>query len=126
MSGPLFLRRIHHKYVKLGRNRRKKGVWRAPKGRDNKLRDKRRGYSATVSVGYRRKSTDRKEIFVINNVEDLKKIGKQKEVFIGKVGKKKKLDILHKAKEMKVEFSNINAKKFLKKNGGIKKNESKQ
>ena len=125
MSGPLFLRRIHHKYVKLGRNRRKKGVWRAPKGRDNKLRDKRRGYSATVSVGYRRKSTDRKEILVINNVNDFKKVGKQSEIFIGKVGKKKKLEILNKAKEMKIEFSNINVKKYLRKTQGAKKNESK-
>ena len=79
-----FLRRTSNRYSKLGRKRKKKQVWRKPKGRDNKMREKRRGYPAVVSIGY--KKGKHKTQIIINNVKDLekkmKKQGKKFEFFI--------------------------------------------
>ena len=50
---PKFLRRISNRYSKLGKRRKKKQIWRRPTGRDNKMRERRKGYPARVSVGYK-------------------------------------------------------------------------
>lgn len=118
---PKFLRRTWSRYAKLGKGRKKKQVWRKPTGRDNKMREKRRGYPAVVSIGY---STDKeargklkeKTPITINNVNDLEKIGKNEIGVIGNVGKKKKLDIAKKAKEKKIELYNMNPEKYLEQN----------
>ena len=38
-----FKRRIWNRYSKLGKKRKKKQVWRRPTGRDNPMREKKRG-----------------------------------------------------------------------------------
>ena len=116
-----FLRRTSNRYSKLGKNRKKKQVWRRPRGRDNKMREKRKGYPATVSIGYRKGDSERKEIKIIKNIKDLEKIDKKKILVIGKIGRKNKIEIAKKLKEMKIEPSNLNVKKFLK---SIDKNEN--
>jgi len=126
-----FLRRIWKKYSKLGKKRKKKQVWRRPTGRDNKMREKRRGYPAVVSVGYKTDKTVRGKIeeknpITINNLKDLDKVKKNEIIIIASVGKKKKLDIVKKAKEKGLVVYNVNTIKFLKKNKlKGKKNESK-
>jgi ribosomal protein L32E len=42
MAKRKFLRRIWSRYSKLGKKRKKKQVWRKPRGRDNKMREKRK------------------------------------------------------------------------------------
>ena len=115
-----FLRRVWGNYSKLGRGRKKKQVWRRPTGRDNKMREKRRGYPAVVSLGYRtnkkvRNTIDEKTPKLIKNVKELEMIKKNEIVILGNVGKKKKIEIAKKAKEMKIEIHNLNIKKLLKK-----------
>lgn len=110
-----FLRRTTHKYSKLGKGRKKKQKWKRPTGRDNKMREKRKGYGAVVSIGYK-SETKKEAVIVINNLKDMEKIGNIKEVGLGKVGKKKKIEIIKKAQEMKVKILNLNEKKYLKKN----------
>lgn len=115
-----FIRRTHSRYSKLGLRRKKKQVWRRPTGRDNKMREKRRGYPVIVSIGYRTEKTGRgliegKEQIMINNVKDLGKVRKEQIAILGKVGKKKKLDIAKKAKEKGITIYNLNVKKTLKK-----------
>jgi large subunit ribosomal protein L32e len=110
-----FLRRTWSRYSKLGKRKKKKQVWRKPKGRDNKMREKRKGYPAVVSVGYRKKKSERKNIKVIRNVEDLEKIRRDEIIVIGNTGKRKKIEIAKKAREKKIPIQNINIKKFLKK-----------
>ena len=110
-----FLRRIWSRYPKLGKGRRKKQKWRKPKGRDNKMREKRRGYPVVVSIGYRKNADKMGNIKIISNLNDLKNISKEDLVIIGKMGKKKKIGVLKKAIEMKIPIQNINAKKSLKK-----------
>ena len=110
---PKFVRRKSKSLSKLGRKRKNKQVWRKPKGRDNKMREKRKGYPAVVKIGY--KKAEQKSQIIINNVKDLEKVGKEDLIIIGKVGKKKKIEIVEKAKEKGIKI-NLNIKNFLEKN----------
>lgn len=115
-----FLRRDASRFSKFGKGRGKKATWKKPKGRDNKMREKRRGYPAVVSIGYRsdkkaRGTIQEKTPVSVMNINDLKKIGKENIGVVGNVGKKKKIEIVKKAKEMKIELKNINVEAFLKK-----------
>ena len=110
-----FLRRDWKRHSKLGKKRKKKQTWRRPTGRDNKMREKRKGYPKIVQIGYKKKESKVEEVFVYN-LNDLKKVGtgKGKKIFIGKVGGKKRIEIVKKAKEMKITFENLNINKILK------------
>ncbi len=110
-----FLRRTWNRYGRLGKGRKKKQVWRSPKGRDNKMREKRKGYPKVVSIGYKKQKTSRKNIRVINNPRDLEKAKKNEILVVGNVGKRKKIEIAKKAKKMKIPIQNVNIEKFLKK-----------
>lgn len=125
---PNFLRRTWSRYAKLGKGVKKNQKWRNPKGRDNKMREKRRGYPAVISVGYKndkvlRGTLKEKNPVVVMNVKDLEVLGKNDIAVIGKVGKKKKMEIAKFAKEKKIEIYNMNAEKFLASN---KKSEKKK
>jgi large subunit ribosomal protein L32e len=128
---PKFLRHTAHKYSKLGLRRKKKKIWRRPTGRDNKMREKRRGHPAVVSIGY---STDKntrgnvmkKTPVVVRNVQDLQKVQKNQIVMLSGIGKKKKIEIAKKAKELKVEIFMLNIDKFLKVNEKKDKKEEKK
>lgn len=114
-----FLRRSWDRYSKLGKRRKKKQVWKRPGGRDNKMREKRKGYPAVVSVGYKKNRISKgkirgKTMVVIHNINRLEKIGKGEIAVIGKIGKKKKIEIIKKAKEKKISIHNVNVTKFLK------------
>jgi len=126
-----FLQRDAKRFSKFGNGRGKKAKWRSPKGRDNKMREKRKGYSKVVSIGYskNKKSRDKIEQLVplkINNLKDLEKAGKENILIIGNLGKKKKLLILEKAKEMKLKIYKTNIEKKLEKLKGDKKDEPKK
>ena len=108
-----FLKRTWNRYSKLGK--KKKQVWRKPKGRDNKMREKRKGYPSVVSIGYKKDKKDKKNQIIILNLNDLEKVKKNMEIILGNIGKKKKIEILKKAQEKKIEISKINVSKLLKK-----------
>ena len=117
-----FLRRTWNKYSKLGKKRKKKQVWRKPTGRDNKMREKRKGKPVVVSIGYGK--VEKKKIFVVKKLEDLKHAGK--DAVLGRIGKRKKIEMCKKAREKGIKFSNIDVEKFLSKNTKEdKKDESK-
>ena len=52
----------------------------------------------------------------VRNLKELEKVKKDEIVVLGNVGKKKKIELVKKAKEKGLEISNVNIKKFLKKN----------
>lgn len=115
-----FLRRDCSRFSKFGNGRGKKAKWRAPKGRDNKMREKIKGHPVSVSIGYGTEKTSRGLIkertpVSVMNIADLSKIGKEEIGYLGKVGQKKRIEIMTKAKEMNVEFANVNVELFLKK-----------
>ena len=112
-----FLRRVLNRHLKLGKNRKKKHKWRRPTGRDNKMREKRKGYPKVVSVGYKKEKTrsvEGKKPRIISNLKELEKI-KNEKIIIGKIGKRKKIEVAKKAKEMKIKIHNLNTEKFLRK-----------
>lgn len=108
-----FSRRDATRFSKFGKGRGKKAGWRAPKGRDNKMREKRKGYPSVVSIGYKKQTNDEKIIEICSS-KDLKKIKKGEIGFVKSVGKSKKLEIAKKAKEMKINLKNMNPEKYLK------------
>ena len=110
---PKFLRRTSSRYSKLGKGRKKKQIWRRPTGRHNKMRNKRNGYPVIVSIGYGTKKIGEERI-IVNNVKDLEKVKENKFIILGKIGNKNKLEIVKKAKKMKIKFQNLNIEKFLK------------
>jgi len=123
---PNFLRRTWYKYSKLGKGRKKKQVWRRPTGRDNKMREQRKGKPVIVSIGYSADKNERGKIdgkipVIILNVADLQKMGKTNIGIVGNIGKKKKLEIAKIAEEKKIELYNMNTKTYTKKNEKIKK-----
>jgi ribosomal protein L32E len=118
---PKFLRHTSHKYSKLGLRRKKKQIWRKPTGRDNKMREQRRGKPAVVSIGYSTDKKDRGKVegktpIMVRNVLDIQKMQKNQIAILGKIGKKNKIEIAKKAKELKIEIYKLNIEKFLKSN----------
>jgi len=109
-----FLRRVSFRHSKLGKKRKKKQVWRKPTGRDNKMREERRGRPAAVKIGYKNKKLERGNLPVIRSLRDIKKLKKGDKVVLGNIGNKKKIEISKKLHEMKVEIQNLNVRKFLK------------
>ena len=125
-----FIRRTSNRYSKLGKGRKKKQVWRKPTGRDNKMRERRKGHAKVVSIGYKtskkaRGDLENKKPVIIMNIKDLDLIKDNKTAIIGKIGRRKKIEIANKAKELKISLNNINVKKFIE-NNKIKKKETKQ
>ncbi|MDO8623017.1 MAG: eL32 family ribosomal protein [archaeon] len=118
-----FLRRAWMRTSKLGRKRKKEQKWRRPKGRDNKMREKRRSYPKTVMIGYGSPKKLRGKIgndipMIINNVADLSKLKENNIAIISaNVGKKKRIEILKKAEENKIKILNTSLKKIQKKTG---------
>jgi|TARA_B100000315_G_scaffold201480_1_gene193978 large subunit ribosomal protein L32e len=110
-----FLRRTWSRYSKLGKGRKKLQKWRRPTGRDNKMREGKKGHPKTVSIGYKRenklKEKNKELRIIVRNINDLKHAKKKNEIIIGHVGKKKKIEIAKKAKEMELKIKNFKLEK---------------
>ncbi|MEK6872532.1 MAG: eL32 family ribosomal protein [Nanoarchaeota archaeon] len=120
-----------HKYSKLGLRRKKKVVYRKPRGRDNKIRLNMKGKLRKVKVGFKsskeergliKKNGQKKFPFMIYNIKDLKKIRENNIGIIANIGDKKKKEISEYALHNKVYLLNLNPKKFL---AGLEKKKKK-
>jgi len=87
------------------------------------MREKRKGYPKIVSIGY--KNPINKKPILVKNISELEKV-KDNAVIIGNIGKKKKIEIAKKAKEMKISVQNLNVKEFLKNFEKVNKNTNKK
>jgi len=107
---PKFFRQDWHKKIKLGSQVKKKRVWRAPKGDSSKIRLGRAGKSRKPKVGWGNNKKMKGMIFGTEavRVENIKQIesAKEKSVIIGRVGRKKREELIKKAEEMKIKILN--------------------
>jgi len=110
-----FLRRGWYKHKRIGKGKKRKVGWRKPKGRDNKMRESRKGKPPIVSIGYKKQKDNRKKR-IIYSVKDLENANKNDIIILGKTGKKRKIEIIKKAIESGIVFQNVNLRRFLKKN----------
>ena len=116
-----FLRRNTTQYLRLGKKRKKLQKWQKPKGRDNKMRLKFKGYPKTVSIGYGTDKRIRGKIGgeipakVIRSINEIKNLKNNEKILIGRFGSKKKIEIAKIAKEKHIDILNLNINKLLKK-----------
>lgn len=106
---PKFVRQENWRYKRLREN------WRRPKGIDNKMRRKIKGWPPTVSVGYRGPKVARglhpsgyKEVLV-HNAEELEKINPKTQAIriAHTVGKRKRVEILVRARKREITVLNL-------------------
>ena len=112
-----FLRTDIRRHLKLGKRRKKYRKWRRPRGRHNKIREKRVGYPVMPTVGYKTAKKDSGKIqglapMLVNNLRDLSKLDKGNLVILSsKLGARKKLEVIKKAEEMNLKILNLGGKK---------------
>jgi len=88
--------------------------WRWGHGRDNKIRLKMKGKPRPPESGYRSPKAVRGLLrnglkpVIVRNVEDLEKVDKEKEIAViyHGVGKRKRMQIIEKAKELGIQILN--------------------
>ena len=110
-----FKRQDSMRHLRLGKKRKSLRKWRRPKGRDSKMRLKRRNYPSSVSIGYR---TQRKESgkinglypVVVHNAKELLSLNKNSIAILGKIGAKKKIELLKLAQEKNIKLLNVGGK----------------
>ncbi len=102
-----FLRQEAHRYKKLGLK------WRRPKGLQSKLRRKIKGNGNIPSIGYRTSKKERylhpsgKKEVLVSNTGDLDSLNKEVVIRIAStVGRKKRIEIINKAKKMNLRVLN--------------------
>ena len=108
---PKFLRTDWHKKIRLGRGVKKNQKWHGAKGRQNKLRLGRKGRMQRPKIGWGASSKTKGfiggvEAIRVENIAELLKVKTGFGVIIGKVGAKKRAEIIAKANEMKVQILN--------------------
>lgn len=121
-----FLRGKWRTYSKLGRGRKKKLKYRRPKGRHNKIREKKKGNPKKVEIGYKKQKSKEEKIKIIRDIKELSEVERGEKIIIGKLGQKKKIEAANKAKEKNIIIVNLNIEKFLKKIEREKKGKKEQ
>ncbi len=105
MTRKKFLRRNHDKYKRLG-GRKKKLIWRRPKGIHAKMRERRRGYPQRPEIGMKSSRNERKEILIVKNMKELQDIKRGQGIIVSKIGRKKRLEVEKKTSELGIKILN--------------------
>ena len=108
---PKFLRTDWHKKIRLGRGVKKNQKWHGAKGRQNKFRLNRKGRGQRPKVGWGaevevRGFVNGMEAVRVENVAEIEAVKKGQGIIIAKVGKKKRIDMIAKAVELKITILN--------------------
>jgi len=122
---PKFLRTDWHKKIRLGKGVKKNLKWHGAKGRQNKLRLGRKGRMQRPKVGWGAERDTRgwestgeagenMKVVRVENLKELESVKAGTGIIIGKIGAKKKAEIIKKAGEMKLKVLNRYKKKEVK------------
>jgi len=108
---PKFYRRDWHKKIKLGSTVKKNRKWRGAKGRQNKIRLGRKGQAQRPKIGWSNDISKKGlvngiEAVRIENLKDMENLPKGVGIIIGRIGKKKREEIIKKAGEKKIIILN--------------------
>jgi len=108
---PKFLRVESHKKIRLGKGVKKNQKWHGAKGRHNKLRLGEGGRIQRPKVGWG--SENKTKGFVggikavrVENMKELLEVKKGTGIIIGKIGAKKRAELIAKANEKKIKIVN--------------------
>jgi len=113
---PKFLRVDTNRFSRIGKNRRKLQKWRRARGKSNKLRLGRAGYSQVPKVGFRTARKDSGKVKglvpkLVHNLNELIALTKDEGAIIARVGARNKLEIIKKADELKIKILNLGGKR---------------
>ena len=108
---PKFLRTDWHKKIRLGRGVKKNQKWHGAKGRQNKFRLCRKGRGQRPKVGWGARLETKGFIsgldaVRVENMKELLAVEKGFGVIIGSIGKKKRMELIAKAEELKIVILN--------------------
>ena len=116
MKGHKFIRPDTFRFSRLGKNRRKLQKWRRVRGKSNKMRLGRAGYSVVPRVGFKTPKKEAGKIKgfmpkLVHNLSELQTLTKDEAAILARVGAKKKLELIKKADELKIKILNLGGKK---------------
>lgn len=108
------------KFTRTDENMKGFTSWRKPRGMHNKIRRHRRGHSNIPSIGFGNSNVLKFKVknltpILVSSVKDLEKVTKENIIVISSnLGLKKKVELLHKIKEKKLNILNLkNVDKFI-------------
>lgn len=109
---PRFLRVDTCRFLRLGKKRRKLQKWRRARGKSNKIRLGRAGYSLMPKVGFKTQKNLAHKVEglipkLVNNMRELEALGKHNAAILARVGARKKLEMIKKADELKIKILNL-------------------
>ena len=108
-----FVRRSTLKFSRMGRNRPKLQKWRRAKGRHNKIRKNRLGYTKSPRIGFKVDKRESGKIkgkipLLIRTMSDFSSANKDNIVIIARIiGAKKKIEFIKKAQELNLQILNV-------------------
>ena len=113
---PKFWRKDWHRMSRIGRTRKKLRKWRYSYGGDCKVKLKERGYAQRPTIGWGGKKEEKGKVqglkcIRIENMKQIEKLEKNVGVIIGKVGQKKREELMKKLQEKGIKILNRYSKK---------------
>lgn len=111
-----FLRADTFRHLRLGKKRRKLQKWRRPRGHHNKLRLKRFGHPVQPGIGFGSQKKNAGKVndltpSLVHNVSELEGLNpKTHAIILARIGAKKKLELLKKARELLFTILNARGK----------------
>ena len=111
-----FIRPDTVRFLRLGKKRRKLQKWRRVRGKSNKMRLGRAGYSTVPKVGFKMPKKEAGKVFglipkLVHNLNELQALTKNEAAILARIGARKKLELIKKAEELKIKILNLGGKK---------------
>lgn len=110
-----FIRPDTCRFSRMGKNRRKLQKWRRVRGKSNKIRLNRRGYSSAPKVGFKTEKSKAGKVNgliprLIHNIDELRALGKNEAAILARIGARKKLELIREAEKSKIRILNLGGK----------------